>query len=240
MPAVTRAIKLLARTIIKQARQTPDFVSPRSLPPFHNLHDDGDDDDFDNDDVFGVDDDDIDIPDHFPFDADDDDHAGESLSPSVIAAIVISTILFLVVVIGLFAFFRHRRRQARKAAALEHEIAMKEEGTSVRVASASGARDPPPPYDEEHTGSTATTPARCPRTPRLEYSGQAWNSRGNVSRGEGEGDSDEIGSHATITDGLAPKRDDLGVVGPGGGVVITKGGGGGGSTEEVVITEKRV
>ncbi len=117
----------------------------------------------------------------------DDGRDGNKLSAGVIAAIVVSTVVFTTILTGLFAYFVHRRRKAKKV-----EIAMKEESISV-VATASGALDPPPPYDEVHLARQG--PGRV----------HQWDSRSDTTGSEEE-DEDAIGSHATITDGMEPGR----------------------------------
>lgn len=131
--------------------------------------------------------------------ADNSDSGG--LSPGVIAAIVVAIFGFFLLVTCVFAFLSYRRRKAK-----QDEIAMKEEAASVMVvnATASGALDPPPPYDEaqspdhHHHGEREHWPA----------------SRSDGTASEAENESEEMGSHATITDGLDPgrhsDRDDLG------------------------------
>ena len=117
----------------------------------------------------------------------DDGHDGNKLSAGVIAAIVVSVVVLAMILTGLFAYFVHRRRKAKKV-----EIAMKEESISV-VATASGALDPPPPYDEVHLARQG--PGRV----------HQWDSRSDTT-GTEEEDEDAIGSHATITDGMEPGR----------------------------------
>ena len=117
----------------------------------------------------------------------DDGHDGNKLSAGVIAAIVVSIVVFAMILTALFAYFVHRRRKAKKV-----EIAMKEESISV-VATASGALDPPPPYDEFHLARQG--PGRV----------HPWDSRSDTTGSEPE-DEDAIGSHATITDGMEPGR----------------------------------
>lgn len=152
-----------------QPRETPSTVPP-PFPPFRP--------------------DDDDSPNPFRLDA-DDDHDDDDLSPGTIAAIVVSTVVFLIVLTGLLAFLAHRRRKAR-----QDEVAMKEENVSVTAVTASGALDPPPPYDEVQLARQA--PARAHR----------WDSsRSDVTGSAGEEeDSDAMGSHATITDGIEPGR----------------------------------
>jgi hypothetical protein len=99
----------------------------------------------------------------------------------------VSVVVFLIVVIGLLAFLNHRRRRAR-----EGEIALKEESASSSVVAASGALDPPPPYDEGHGTSHQHDQER------------RWDSGSDATGGEE--DSDAMGSHATITDGMEPGR----------------------------------
>ena len=118
----------------------------------------------------------------------DDDRDGRDLSPGVIAAVVVSIAVFIMALTGLLAYAHHRRRKAQKV-----QIAMKEESLSV-TATASGALDPPPPYDEVYLAR---------QRPQQERS---WDSQSNTSGTEEEEDSDAIGSHATITDGMEPGR----------------------------------
>ncbi|KAK4032804.1 hypothetical protein C8A01DRAFT_20173 [Parachaetomium inaequale] len=135
--------------------------------------------------------DDTDDGDGVPFRLDPDDlHADDdnSLSGGTIAAIVVSVVVFFVILTGLLAYLTYRRRKARKI-----EIALKEESVSDTAATVSGALDPPPPYDEVHLDT------RHPGE-------QRWDSRSDVSGISEEEDSDAMGSHATVTDGLAPER----------------------------------
>ncbi|KAH6857016.1 hypothetical protein B0I37DRAFT_88911 [Chaetomium sp. MPI-CAGE-AT-0009] len=116
---------------------------------------------------------------------DDDDHR---LTAGTIAAIVVSIVVFFIVISGLVVYFTHLRRKARR----DVEIAMKE-SISVTAVTTSGALDPPPPYDASHLDSH-----NSPQELRQ--------SRSDFSPNEEEEDSDVMGSHATITDGLAPGR----------------------------------
>ncbi|KAK3290469.1 uncharacterized protein B0H64DRAFT_378675 [Chaetomium fimeti] len=168
MPAVSRAVNILTRTI--QARQTVTFTSPPPFPPFRQPDDIDDDDN-----PFRVD----------PDDLRDDD----KLSAGTIAAIVISIVVFLIVITGLVVFLVYRRRKAQR----NIDIAIKEESISMTPVTASGALDPPPPYDDSHLDS--------------HHSGQERSgSRSDFSQSGEEEENDEMGSHATITDGLAPGR----------------------------------
>jgi hypothetical protein len=170
MPAISRSVNLITRTI--RARETPYFTSPPPFPPFRQP-------------------DDTDDGDGLPFRVDPEDlhNDDDDLSAGTIAAIVVSVVVFFIILVGLIAYFNHRRRKARKI-----EIALKEESVSVTTATASGALDPPPPYDEVHLDT---------RHPVVE---QRWDSRSEVSGVSEEEDSDAMGSHATVTDGLAPER----------------------------------
>ncbi|KAL2173755.1 uncharacterized protein P884DRAFT_287831 [Thermothelomyces heterothallicus CBS 202.75] len=137
----------------------------------------------------------VDRDDIFPFDRDELRDGDDHLSGGTVAAIVVSLVVFFVVVGGLLAYLRHRRRRKGK----ETEVAMKEASAASATAAAAsvaappGALDPPPPYDEEEEGG----------------------------EGEDEDDADAIGSHATITDGLAPGRHaDAGRPGEGGSMAV--------------------
>jgi hypothetical protein len=153
-----------------QPRETPGLSAPPPFPPFRS------DDDNNSLNPFRID--------------PDDDHDDDNLSPGIIAAIVVSIVVFLIVLTGLLAFLAHRRRKAR-----QDEIAMKEENVSVTAVTASGALDPPPPYDEVQRARQA--PARA----------HSWEGRSDVTGSEEEEeDSDAMGSHATITDGVEPGR----------------------------------
>ncbi|AEO58253.1 hypothetical protein MYCTH_2305454 [Thermothelomyces thermophilus ATCC 42464] len=219
MPAVLiRTIKIVTRTI--QARQTV-----HSFPPFHDHPDDDDDDDLD------VDKDDI-----FPFDRDELHDGDEHLSEGTVAAIVVSLVVFFIVVGGLLAYLRHRRRRKGK----ETEVAMKEASAASATAAASasvaappGALDPPPPYDEVHGDSApqpvGELPASEPRSAANLGVGAAAvglarreeEEEEGGGEGEDEDDADAIGSHATITDGLAPGRHaDAGRPGEGGSTAV--------------------
>ncbi|KAL2167408.1 hypothetical protein VTG60DRAFT_1314 [Thermothelomyces hinnuleus] len=201
MPAVIRTIKIVTRTI--QARQTV-----HSFPLFHDPPDD-DDDDHDHD---------VDRDDIFSFDRDELHDGDEHLSEGTIAAIVVSLVVFLIIVAGLLAYLRHRRRRKGK----ETEVAMKEASAASATAAAAsvapppGALDPPPPYDEVHGDSApqpvGELPASEPRSAANVGVGAAAvglarrREEEEGGEGEGEDDADAIGSHATITDGLAPGR----------------------------------
>ncbi|KAK4097667.1 hypothetical protein N658DRAFT_402511, partial [Parathielavia hyrcaniae] len=163
MPAIPPAFDTLRRLI--HARDTPLSHGPRPVPPFYQP-DEGDDN----------------IAGPFPLESGGRD---KGLSPGIIAAIVISVVVFLVVVMGLFAYLGYRRRGA-----VNGEVARKEASTSPSVVTASGALDPPPPYQRVHDAGHYQ--AREGRR----------GSEGGIA-GEEE-DSDGIGSHATITDGMAP------------------------------------
>ncbi|KAL2192888.1 hypothetical protein P885DRAFT_81768 [Corynascus similis CBS 632.67] len=181
MPAVSRAINIIARTI--QARRPFEYTSP---PPFPSFYRPPDDDDNDDDDSDAIIDDDSFRPD--PDDFYDDEH----LAGGTIAAIVVSIIVFFLVVGIVLAFLHHRRRKARK----EGEVAMKEGSISVTPAptAVSGALDPPPPYDEgQHRAQ-----------PHHHHHHQLMNDPSGASGVENEEDVDAIGSHATITDGPTP------------------------------------
>ncbi|SPQ23969.1 3b7d9f8c-992d-4a4a-937a-2f3bee80c4aa [Thermothielavioides terrestris] len=128
-----------------------------------------------------------------PFQTDPSDRSdGTNLPPGIIAAIVIPIFAFFLLVTGLFAFLHYRRQKAKR-----DEIARKEEGASATAdhVTVSGALDPPPPYDEVHDAR-----------PRAEGE-RRWEHHGDVSGSEEEEeDSEAMGSHATITDGLDPGR----------------------------------
>jgi hypothetical protein len=145
MPAVSRAINILTRTI--QARQTFTFTNP-SFPPFRKPE---------------VDDDDDLSP--FRLDFDDVDDDKNKLSAGTIAAIVISIVIFFIVVTGLIVFLTHRRRKARKDIEM---IPMKKESVSATAVTASGALDPPPPYVESHLDSPHSAQER--RESRSDFS----------------------------------------------------------------------
>ncbi|KAK4118875.1 hypothetical protein N657DRAFT_684902 [Parathielavia appendiculata] len=162
MSAVPRAINILYHLIY--TRDTSDSDNSPRYPPFSRP-------DEDDDDTVG------------PFQL-DPDNRDKNLSPRIIAAIVLSVVFFLIVIMGLLAYLGHRRRKARKG-----EIALKEASTPA-VATASGALDPPPPYQKVHDA-----------VHHQEQEGR-WGSEGEVV-GEEE-DSHAIGSHATITDGMGP------------------------------------
>ncbi|KAH6631366.1 hypothetical protein F5144DRAFT_570795 [Chaetomium tenue] len=172
MPAVTRAVNFLTRTI--QARQTFTFTNP-PFPPFRQPDNFDDDDDVN---PFRLD----------PEDPSDDNN--HKLSAGTIAAIVISIVVFFIVITGLIVFFTHRRRKARRDVEM---IVVKEASVSATAVTASGALDPPPPYVESHPGSPHLVQERR-------------GSRSDDSRSGEEEDSEVMGSHATITDGLAPGR----------------------------------
>jgi hypothetical protein len=166
MPAIflTSAI---TRTTHVEPRDTVILTTPPPFPPFRQP--DGSSDD------------------SGPFRVDLDDGRGDrDLSPGVIAAIVVSIVVFIMVLTGLFALVHHRRRKAR-----QDQIAMKEESIDVG-ATASGALDPPPPYDEVYLARQHPGHVR------------QWDSQSNTTGSEE--DSDAIGSHATITDGIEPGR----------------------------------
>ncbi|KAL2188129.1 hypothetical protein L209DRAFT_750924 [Thermothelomyces heterothallicus CBS 203.75] len=217
MPAVISTIKIVTRTI--KARQTVHSFLPFHGPPDH---DDDDDDDL------GVDRDDI-----FPFDRDELRDGDDHLSGGTVAAIVVSLVVFFVVVGGLLAYLRHRRRRKGK----ETEVAMKEasaaSGTAAAAASVAappGALDPPPPYDEVHGDSAPQPVGELPASePRSAANvgvgaaavGLARRQEEQGGEGEDEDDADAIGSHATITDGLAPGRHaDAGRPGEGGSMAV--------------------
>ncbi len=184
MPAIIHVWSATTPTRPFQPRDTPNFTSPPPFPPFRPSDDDqggggglG---------PFRID----------PNDGHDDDRG---LSPAIIAAIVVSVLVLIALLIGLFALLAHRRRRARKV-----NIAMKEENVSVTAVTASGALDPPPPYDEVNHADTTNVLAR----------GHRWDSRSSLTgtrseeeeEEEQEEDAEALGSHATITDGMEPGR----------------------------------
>lgn len=172
MPAVSRAVNILTRTI--QGRQPFTFTDP-PFPPFRQPDNSNEDDNLN---PFQVN----------PDELDDDNH---KLSAGTIAAIVVSIVVFFIVVTGLIVFLTHRRRKARRDIEM---IPIKEESVSATAVTALGALDPPPPYVESHPDS--------PHSATQDRRG----SRSDFSQSEEVEDSDAMGSHATITDGLAPAR----------------------------------
>ncbi|KAK3306399.1 uncharacterized protein B0T15DRAFT_138841 [Chaetomium strumarium] len=191
------------RTIsVTQPWYTPDLSSPPSFPPFR-----GPDNDNDNDGDPFQDDPDRDR------DRDDDDHA--HLSPGVIAAIVVGSVAFCLLVAGLLAYLNYRRRRARKNV----EIAMKEEaamsaravdyGTTAASSSccSSGAAlaDPPPPYDGCHLESQHHHYHHHHHDAE-QHQERRWDSVSIATGSAMDDDPDAMGSHATITDGLEPGR----------------------------------
>lgn len=123
------------------------------------------------------------ISDTGPFQADpesDRDHEGITVSSGVIVAIVVSVLVFFGLVMGIFAYLNHRKRKAA-----QEEVAMKETSSATAV-TASGALDPPPPYE---------LPSSRQRSEQR-YDGLS----------DASDVTDEMGSHATITDGVAPGR----------------------------------
>ncbi|KAK4234961.1 hypothetical protein C8A03DRAFT_37223 [Achaetomium macrosporum] len=179
-PSVLWGIRTIS---VSQPWYTSDLSSPPSFPPFRDPdNDDGDGGPFQDD------------PDG---DRDDDTH----LSPGIIAAIVVAAFAFFLLVAGLLAYLNYRRRRARKI-----EIAMKEEAATstraVSVTAASGALvDPPPPYDGVHLES------QHHHAPQ--HQERRWDSL-SVTTGSVMDDPDALGSHATITDGLEPGRNNGG------------------------------
>ncbi|KAK4149550.1 hypothetical protein C8A00DRAFT_37861 [Chaetomidium leptoderma] len=169
MPAISLTVNTIPRLL--QPRDTPEPSTPPPFPPFRQPNDG-------NDDGAG------------PFRINPDDHHdGDRLSPGIIAAIVVSIIVFFFVLTGLLAYLGHRKRRSRR-----DEIALKEESTSVTAVTASGALDPPPPYDEVHFANRA--PAR----------GYRGGSRSDITSSAEEEEEEAMGSHATITDGMEPGR----------------------------------
>jgi len=172
MPAVSRAVNVITRTL--KARETLVFTSPPPFPPFRQPDDDSNDG-------------------NSPFRLDQEDrHDDGGLAAGTIAAIVVSIVVFFLALTGLLAYLSYRRRRARS-----NEIAMKEGSISLTAVTASGALDPPPPYDEVHRDSPH---------PTGEHRRDSRSDHDTSGTEEDEEDSDAIGSHATITDGLAPER----------------------------------
>jgi len=181
MPAVIHAWSATTPTRPFLPRDAPYFTSPPLFPPFRP----SDDGQGGGGGGLGP----------FRIDPDDDRDDGHGLSPAIIAAIVVSIVVFIALLIGLVALLVHRRRKARKV-----NIAMKEENVSVTAVTASGALDPPPPYDAVHQADANRVLERARR----------WDSQSSFTRSEEEEqeeeDQDALGSHATITDGMEPGR----------------------------------
>ncbi|KAK3903375.1 hypothetical protein C8A05DRAFT_32874 [Staphylotrichum tortipilum] len=183
MPAIIHPWTAATRTRPFQPRDTPNFASPPPFPPFRPPSDDGQG----GSGGLGP----------FRIEPDDDHDDDHTLSPAIIAAIVVSVVVFLALLIGLFTLLAYRRRKARKAT-----IATKVENVSVSAVTASGALDPPPPYDEVHNADANHVLGRA----------RGWESRSYLTGSEEgeeqqeEEDQDALGSHATITDGMEPGR----------------------------------
>ncbi|KAL2129125.1 hypothetical protein VTI74DRAFT_8187 [Chaetomium olivicolor] len=163
--------------------------------------------------------DDDDIPDPFRLDSSSASN-NATLSPGIIAAIVVSVLVFFALLIALFTVLHHRRRKAQQ----KQGIAMKEEslvstptnttrtsreagigagirGGELEAVSVSGALDPPPPYPFEEAEVVHELAGHY--TSGRSESGSGREQEEEEEEEEGE---EELGSHATITDGMEPGR----------------------------------
>ncbi|KAL2120160.1 hypothetical protein VTJ04DRAFT_4186 [Mycothermus thermophilus] len=149
----------------------------------------------------------------------------DHLGAGVIAAIVVSVAVFFVIAIGLILFFHHRRKSKKKkeaeAAVVAAAIALKETDTidtpisttptppvfppPAAAAAIVRSMSPPPPYDGLHYGQA------LPHGHQQENRLHNVNSRDATVAGSGSmgQDPNDLGSHATITDGLSPARPDV-------------------------------